>query len=141
MAGADQNVLTILAGYGDAIGEAFQMRDDLLGIFGSPDVTGKPAGSDLIEQKATSVVTAAYHLADSTLRRQLRQLMNADDLDADDVNRWRDLIAATGAVEWVEGLIAKRLTRALTLIENDRIRPPVRNVLADMAAACTERTA
>jgi geranylgeranyl diphosphate synthase type I len=141
MAGADQNVLTILAGYGDAIGEAFQMRDDLLGIFGSPDVTGKPAGSDLIEQKATSVVTAAYHLADSTLRRQLRQLMNADDLDADDVNRWRDLIAATGAVEWVEGLIATRLTRALTLIENDRIRPPVRNVLADMAAACTERTA
>ena len=71
MAGCGEHVLTTLGGYGDAIGEAFQMRDDVLGIFGSPAVTGKPSGSDLAEHKATSVVAAAYHLADSTLRRQL----------------------------------------------------------------------
>ena len=53
MAGCGPTVMTMLGEYGDAIGEAFQMRDDVLGIFGSPAVTGKPAGSDLAERKAT----------------------------------------------------------------------------------------
>jgi geranylgeranyl diphosphate synthase, type I len=141
MAGCGEHVLTMLGGYGDAIGEAFQMRDDVLGIFGSPAVTGKPCGSDLAERKATSVVAAAYQLADSTLRRQLRELISADNLDDNDVRRWRDLIAATGAVDWIERLIDSRLTRALTLIQNSHIRPAVRSALASMAAACTERAA
>ena len=141
MAGCGENVLTMLGRYGDAIGEAFQMRDDVLGIFGSPAVTGKPSSSDLSERKATSVVAAAYHLAGPTLRRELRTIMSADRLDAGDVRRWRDLIAATGAVEWIERLIDARLTRALSLIDESDIRPAVRAALADMAAACTERAA
>jgi geranylgeranyl diphosphate synthase type I len=141
MAGCGERVLTKLGSYGDAIGEAFQMRDDVLGIFGSPAITGKPSGSDLAERKATSVVATAYHLADSMLRRELRALMSAQRLDSDDVRRWRDLIAATGAVEWIERLIEARLTRALSLIDDSDIRPAVRAALADMAAACTERAA
>jgi geranylgeranyl diphosphate synthase type I len=141
MAGCGEHVLTMLAGYGDAIGEAFQMRDDVLGIFGSPAVTGKPSSSDLAERKATSVVVAAYHLADPTLRRELRAIMSAERLDACDVRRWRELIAATGAVEWIERLIDARLRRALSLIDDSDVRPAVRAALADMAAACTERAA
>jgi geranylgeranyl diphosphate synthase, type I len=141
MAGCGGHVLTMVARYGDVIGEAFQMRDDLLGIFGSPAVTGKPTSSDLAERKATSVVAAAYHLADSTARRELRAITGADRLDAGDVRRWRDLIAATGAVEWIERLIDARLTRALNLIDDCDIRPAVRTALAEMAAACTERAA
>ncbi len=141
MAGCDEPVLALLGGYGDAIGEAFQMRDDLLGIFGSPAVTGKPSGSDLLERKATTVVAAAYHLADRTLRRQLRELMSADDLDAADIERWRSLIAASGAGDWIEKLIDSRLTYALTLVDAAGVRPEARTALADMAGACTERTA
>jgi geranylgeranyl diphosphate synthase, type I len=141
MAGCGEPVLAMLGGYGDAIGEAFQMRDDLLGIFGSPAATGKPSGSDLLERKATTVVAAAYHLADRALRRQLRDLMSADALDTDDINRWRGLIAATGAVDWIEKLIDARVTHALTLVDAADVRPEVRITLAAMAAACTERTA
>lgn len=141
MAGCGEHVLTMLSCYGDAVGEAFQMRDDVLGIFGSPAVTGKPSGSDLRERKATSVVAAAYHLADSTLRRQLHELMSAGDLDDGDILRWRDLIAATGAVEWVERLIKSRLSRALSLVEDADISPAVQAALVDMAAACAERAA
>jgi geranylgeranyl diphosphate synthase type I len=141
MAGCGEHVMTMLAGYGDAIGEAFQMRDDVLGIFGTPGVTGKPAGSDLAERKATTVVAAAYHLADPSLRRQLRELMSADDLDDDDVRRWAELIRATGAAEWIERLIDSRVTRALRLIDDSEVRPAVQTALADMAAACAERTA
>jgi geranylgeranyl diphosphate synthase type I len=141
MAGCGDHVLTILGRYGDAIGEAFQMRDDLLGIFGSPAVTGKPSGSDLRERKATSVVAAAYHLGDSRLRRQLRGFMSAENLADDDILRWRELIAATGAVEWVEGLIHSRLADALRLLDDGDLRPAVRTALAEMAAECAERTA
>ena len=88
LAGCSDGVLAALGGYGEAIGEAFQLRDDLLGIFGSPSVTGKPAGGDLSERKATSVVVAAHHLADSTLRRQLGELMTRSELDE---NRCRSL--------------------------------------------------
>lgn len=141
MAGCGEDVLTTLARYGDAIGEAFQMRDDVLGIFGSPAVTGKPSSSDLAERKATSVVAAAYHLADPAVRRELRAMMSAERLDDDDVRQWRELITATGAVEWIERLIDARLTLALRLIDESGIRPPVQAALAEMAAACTERAA
>jgi geranylgeranyl diphosphate synthase, type I len=141
MAGCGEDVLTTLARYGDAIGEAFQMRDDVLGIFGSPAVTGKPSSSDLAERKATSVVAAAYHLADPAVRRELRAMMSAERLEDDDVRQWRELIAATGAVEWIGRLIDARLTLALRLIDESGVRPPVQAALAEMAAACTKRAA
>jgi geranylgeranyl diphosphate synthase, type I len=141
MAGCPPDVLRPLGGYGEAVGEAFQLRDDVLGIFGSPEVTGKPAGSDLSEHKATSVVVAAHRLADSTLRRQLSQLMSTPDLDSVDIAQWRALIVASGAVEWVEQMIDSRLTRALDLIDTPQMDSLIRTALADMAAACTERAA
>jgi geranylgeranyl diphosphate synthase type I len=141
MAGCDEDVLRMLAGYGDAIGEAFQMRDDVLGISGPEAVTGKPSGSDLMERKATSVVVAAYHLADPSLRRQLRELMGADHLDAADIDRWRDLIVESGAVDWIEQLIDVRLAKALALVDDTRVRSSARTALSEMALACTERVA
>jgi geranylgeranyl diphosphate synthase type I len=133
--------LTLLGRYGAAVGEAFQLRDDLLGVFGSPSITGKPASGDLSEHKATSVVVAAHLLADAALRRQLSDLMSGRDLDETDVDRWRALIATTGAVDWIEEMIAERLTRALDWIHAGRMDEPVRTALAHMAVACTERTA
>ena len=134
--------LTLLGGYGEAIGEAFQLSDDLLGIFGSPAVTGKPAGNDLREHKATSVVVAAHHLANPSLRCQLAELMSAKDLSDNDIRRWKTLIVATGAVDWIERSIDLRIRQRVAL---GRHRPPddavVRTALADMAAACTERAA
>ncbi|MEO3757187.1 polyprenyl synthetase family protein [Mycobacterium sp. B14F4] len=141
MAGCAPGVMAPLSGYGEAVGEAFQLRDDVLGIFGAPEVTGKPASSDLSEHKATSVVVAAYRLADATLRRQLTQLMSTPDLDSADIAHWRSLIVATGAVEWIEKLIDSRLTQALELIDSGPLESVIRTALADMATACTERAA
>ena len=141
MAGCVPGVMGPLSAYGEAVGEAFQLRDDVLGIFGAPEVTGKPASSDLSEHKATSVVVAAYRLADHTLRRQLTQLMSTPDLDSADIAHWRSLIVATGAVEWIEELIDARLAQALEMINRGPVDSAVRTALADMATACTERAA
>lgn len=141
LAGCDDDVLTLLSGYGEAVGEAFQMRDDLLGIYGSPRVTGKPAGADLSERKATTVVVAAYQLADNGLRRRLSELMGSAELDQSAVDQWRTLIAATGAVELIEQMIAERVAAALELLSSDRIDHGVRDALAEMALACSQRAA
>lgn len=141
LADCNPRVMTRLSGYGDAVGEAFQLRDDLLGVFGTPAVTGKPIASDLTDRKATSVVVAAHHLADATTRREMTDLMNASDLSAADVERWRRLIAAAGAPEWIEQMIDERLAHALDLVETGDMPDVARTALADMAAVCTVRAA
>ena len=59
LAGADERVIAQLSRFGLPLGEAFQLRDDLLGVFGDPEVTGKPAGDDLVEGKRTVLVALA----------------------------------------------------------------------------------
>jgi geranylgeranyl diphosphate synthase type I len=141
MAGCPPEVLAALAGYGSAIGEAFQLRDDLLGVFGSQTVTGKSVDTDLAAQKATSVVVAAHQLADAGLRRQLSELMSSPALGPADAERWRALITVSGAVQWIEQLIDERLTRALDCLDTAGIPEMTRAALKDMAIVCTERTA
>lgn len=141
MAGCDDRILSRLGRYGAALGQAFQLRDDMLGAFGSPTATGKPSGGDLLERKATSVVVAARQMADATTRRQLDELANSDRLDDSAVDRWRRLIVATGAAQRIEDLINERTALAHNALDELRVDESVRAALADMAAVCTERAA
>jgi len=141
MAGCDEHVLAALGDYGSAVGEAFQLRDDVLGIFGSPTATGKPNSGDLIERKATSVVVAAHQLADASTRRQFSELINSERLDDSALDHWRNLILATGAVQWIEELIADRVEAARKALDNSVIDGPVTAALVDMAGLCTRRAA
>ena len=140
MSGGNDRTLLGLGRYGTAIGEAFQLRDDLLGVFGSEAVTGKPSGGDLIERKATSVVIAAHQLADAPTRRKLTELMNDGELDDTAIDRWRTLIVTTGAVQWIEDMISDRVTTAHDALDEVRLEDSVRTALTSMAAICTERT-
>ncbi len=140
MSGCSDRTISGLGRYGEAVGEAFQLRDDLLGVFGAASVTGKPDGQDLIERKATSVVIAAHQMADTSTRRQLTELMDTGDLDDSAIKRWRTLIVTTGAVQWIEDTIVDRVTSALDELDQLRISEPVRAALTNMAAVSTERT-
>jgi geranylgeranyl diphosphate synthase, type I len=139
MSGCSDRTISGLGRYGEAVGEAFQMRDDVLGVFGAETVTGKPYGQDLIERKATSVVIAAHQLADPATRRQLTDLMTAGELDDSAIERWRTLIVATGAVQWIEDTISDRVASAREELDKLRIGEPVRAALVNMVAVCTER--
>jgi len=141
MSGCPPEVIRALGDYGAAIGEAFQLRDDLLGVFGSPTLTGKSVSTDLAAQKATSVVVAAHQLADSALRRQLSELMSTPNLRPADTERWRTLINASGAAQWIEELIVERLNSAMSSLDAVKIPETARVALDDMAVICTERAA
>jgi geranylgeranyl diphosphate synthase type I len=141
LAGCDERVMTALGGYGVAVGEAFQLRDDLLGVFGSPETTGKPAGDDLAARKATTVVVAAHQLASGRQQIQLQAFMTADRLSSDDIARWQALIDEVGTVHWLERLIDRRLSSALDSLDTASLDAEAHSALVSMAAACTERVA
>lgn len=139
MAGCDAHTLSQLGRYGGAVGEAFQLRDDVLGVFGSPTVTGKPGAGDLLERKATSVVVAAHQLAGPTTRRELTELANREALGEDAIARWKALIIETGAVGLIEQMISDRVASARAHLDDLPIEEPVRIALDKMATACTDR--
>lgn len=141
MAGCDEAVVAQLGRYGTAVGEAFALRDDVLGVFGAPERTGKPDGADLIERKATTVVVAAYQLADAPIRGQFDELIAAEQLDGAALERWRRLIVATGATEEIECMISDRVDYARKLVGDIALDERVRDGLVGMATACAERSA
>lgn len=139
LAGCGDATLTRLGRYGTAVGEAFQLRDDVLGVFGSPATTGKPCGGDLRERKATSLVVTAHQLADPSTRRELTALIEREGLDDDAIDRWKALIVATGAVQLIEQMISDRVASARDQLSDLAIDEPVRAALGAMADACTDR--
>jgi geranylgeranyl diphosphate synthase type I len=141
LADCPHETIAALGDYGGSVGEAFQLRDDLLGIFGTPSITGKSVSGDLTEHKATSVIVAAHQLARGDQRRQLAELMATGDLDEIDIDRWRKLIVVTGAVELIENMIDDHLARALRVLQAAHVDDWVCAALTDMAAVCTRRSA
>ena len=118
--------------YGLAVGEAFQLRDDLLGVYGDPAVTGKPAGDDLITGKPTALLTLARTRATPA---QLAAL------DSGDPDTARDAVTATGAAGAVEELIAQRLAEAVGALGDAPIDPTACAALVDLARTAGDRTA
>ncbi len=141
LAGEDrQSVLTrAYSDYGLPLGEAFQLRDDVLGVFGDPERTGKPAGDDLREGKRTALVAAALERASETQAATLTALLGDPDLDARGVAVAREIILETGALHAVEGLIEAGTERALSAIRTAPMQPDAREALTQLATAATQR--
>lgn len=143
---ADGSAETVAAlrRYGADVGVAFQLRDDLLGVFGDPRVTGKPAGGDLIEGKRTLLLANAR----AALADQPRLLSNLDagvGSAAADVSELADVIARTGAPERLERRIDELVTSAVQALDRRSAdgRPAVTDAararLTELASAATDR--
>jgi geranylgeranyl diphosphate synthase type I len=105
--GASEDDLAALSRYGLDLGHAFQLRDDLLGVFGDPVSTGKPAGDDLREGKRTVLIAHTLEGADARGRHVVEAGLGRPDLDAEGVEEIRAVIVASGAVDAVEAEIAR----------------------------------
>jgi geranylgeranyl diphosphate synthase type I len=139
LAGAGEGLLATYSAYGLPLGEAFQLRDDVLGVYGDPSVTGKPAGDDLREGKRTALVTIAEQRATPAGAQLLRRLLGDPALDAQAIDTCRAIITDSGALAEVEQLIALRGDEACQAIASPVVDSTARDALLALAAASTDR--
>jgi len=140
LAGADDDLLTAYSAYGLPLGEAFQLRDDVLGVFGDPAQTGKPAGDDLREGKRTVLVAKALERATAAQAALVQRLLGDPALDAGGVEALREIIRTTGALDSVEELIDELVERSRAALAAARMAEPAREVLAGLVDAATARS-
>ena len=140
LAGANEEQERALSGFGLPVGVAFQLRDDLLGVFGDEELTGKPAGDDLAEGKRTVLVTLARENLPGTQRRIFDDLLG-EDLDPDQVAMLQRTIRESGAVDRVEDMISRNVERATRAIQEAPVREEAAARLTALAARAARRTA
>ncbi len=138
-AGAPPDIVDAISAYGLPLGEAFQLRDDILGVFGNPDHTGKPSGDDLREGKQTMLVALAMQEADEAQAALLRAGLGDRTLGEDKVAQICDVLVATGALARVEARIAERTKQARSALASSAIAADAREILDALAVAATER--
>ncbi len=138
LAGGDGASLDALTAYGLPLGEAFQLRDDLLGVFGDSATTGKPAGDDLVEGKRTVLVALALDAA-PTEDAALLDASLGTPLSPGLLARLRQVIDDSGAHAQVESVISELVTHSLEALDRAGVRDDARGVLRQLAAAATDR--
>ena len=134
LAGAGRATIDALTEVALPLGEASQLRDDVLGVFGDPDVTGKPAGDDLREGKRTVLIARTLELTDAAGRDLLAGALGT----AEGVGPLTGLIRSSGALDAVEADISRLEADADAAI--DRLGPAARSVLGPLALTATRRT-
>lgn len=135
---AGTEMLPVLSAYGLPLGDAFQMRDDVLGAFGDAAFTGKPVGADLIEGKPTPLLARAVERADAGQRAVLATV-GSPDMGAGEVASIQDVIVATGALEELESLITTLRDAAVAAVRASRLPADVVEELVGVAEFVTAR--
>lgn len=141
LAGASETHLNALRHIGLPLGIAFQLRDDILGVFGDPTVTGKPAGDDLREGKRTVLIALAQQELPTSAIRVMDELLGDADLDANQISTLQETLKSTGAVRAVERMIDEQVFLAHQAIEEAALGEDARQALLELAEVVTNRSA
>jgi geranylgeranyl diphosphate synthase type I len=120
--------------FGLHLGLSFQMRDDILGIWGDPTATGKPAGADITRRKKTLPILHGLEQ-----NADLRALLAQETLSATDVRRATSLLEGTGSREYTEDLARRHHAQALAALEEANLHNPAAQTLHDLAQALLTR--
>ncbi|GAA2556204.1 polyprenyl synthetase family protein [Winogradskya consettensis] len=128
-----------LQAFGDPLGDAFQLRDDVLGVFGDPARTGKPVIDDLREGKPTVMVAMARDRASRTQAARIRELFGTASLDDTGAAELRDIITVTGAREDIEDLIRRRAAEATAALAEAPLTDEARAALTGLASSVIAR--
>lgn len=137
--GSDEQVAALRA-FGLPLGIAFQLRDDLLGVFGDAAVTGKPSGDDLLEGKRTVLVALTRAALQPTARRIFDELLGDPELTTGQIASLQATIRESGAVEDVEAMIAENVAVAGAALDGAPLTVGARERLLALADTVTRRT-
>lgn len=139
LAGATPEQEQALSEFGLPVGVAFQLRDDLLGVFGDAELTGKPSGDDLLEGKRTVLVTLARESLPATQQLIFDELLGDPGLDADQLGMLQLTIRSSGAVTKVEQMITRNVDRAEAALDFAPLDPEARKQLVSLAHQAAKR--
>jgi geranylgeranyl diphosphate synthase type I len=141
LAGANAAQYAALSGFGHPIGMAFQLRDDVLGVFGDEEITGKPSGDDLREGKRTVLIAYAREAVPPGVRRTIDELVGDPTLGAEQIRSLQQTIVESGALSRVEDLIADFARQADRALAGAPLGTHAVGRLRDLARAATDRRA
>jgi len=141
LAGAGPGLLDALARYARPLGEAFQLRDDVLGAFGDPSVTGKDCDSDLREGKMTTLVAKLWRMGSERERRLVERRLGRHDVTPQEIEELRAGMRGSGALSEALGLIRALAARATGTLEGVPLTAEVRDALVVLADAASLRDA
>lgn len=119
----DQVLLNVFSMYSKPAGIAFQLRDDIIGLYGNSKITGKPVGSDVREKKKTLLVVKAYELGSNNDRKFLKRIydeLNRDEITINDIMMVQDIVKETGSLKYNEDLIKKFYEESIKIIDVNR---------------------
>jgi geranylgeranyl diphosphate synthase type I len=141
IAGAGPDVMAACTAIGLPLGEAFQLRDDVLGVFGDPGVTGKSVDDDLREGKQTLLIALAEEATDGSGRDLLAEHLGNPASGPEEFEALRGLLDSTGARSRVEQRITEQTEQARAAIAAAPLAADARAALDALAVAATARTA
>jgi geranylgeranyl diphosphate synthase type I len=139
LGGASDALIDTYTKYGIPLGQAFQLRDDVLGVFGDPAETGKPAGDDLREGKRTVLMAVAIDKADAVQKKELKSGLGNPDLNGSQVEKMQEIITQTGALAHIELMIEELTNTSLSALNFDEIHPIGKDLLTQLAVIATSR--
>ena len=142
LVGADHKTINLLLEFGRKIGTVFQLRDDQLGVFGDPEVTGKPSGDDLRSGKRTLLINRALSSGTRAEVAELRAgLGHPEAIDNGDItiDRLRDIIVSTGAAEAIERQITALSDQAMTSVQESWLDAGIVEELIHFSRALSHR--
>lgn len=139
LAGAGPRLREGYEAYGLPLGEAFQLRDDLLGLFGNPDLTGKANADDVRGHRPTALLAETWRLAGDDERERLRALLGKRDLGAEGLQEVREVMDRLGAPARIEAMISARVEEALDALHALDVPTHAGTALTVLARSATLR--
>ncbi len=139
LAGASDDYLKELSALAIPLGIAFQIRDDILGIFGNEEKLGKPVGSDIKEGKQTLLVSRAWKKANSDQRKILTNILGKKDLSHEDIENFRSVIISSGALRYAEDMVKKNIQESQRIIRKINFTPEARHFLLEISEYIARR--
>ncbi len=139
LAGASENQLQILTDFSIPLGIAFQIQDDILGIYGDEKKLGKPVGSDLIEGKKTLLVSKVYELGTAEQKQFLKDCLGNKNITEADIEKVRQIVIDTGSLKYSKDMVAMLVRQAKEHVSRLEANEEAKSFLLGIANYMVER--
>lgn len=140
LAGANQRQISSLSNYGTPLGIAFQIKDDILGMFGNAKILGKPTGSDIKENKKTLLICKALEKADTAQKHLIKKILGNPKFAIKQLGSIRKIVKQTGSLEYSQKTAQRLVKQAKNALDKIDLKKQAKQELTNMADFIIERS-